>query len=129
MIRKEKNYACMVDVLGRVGHPEEAHDFILNMHMQPNADVWESFLGACMIHHTVVLVECVAKHVFVLNSQNSIYYILLSNTYAMTSRWDDATKVRTTMKEMGLKMTPVCNFIEVNKKVHEFLVEDITSLI
>ena len=41
----------------------------------------------------------------------------------------DATKVRTTMKEMGLKMTPFFNFIEVNNKVHAFLVEDITSLI
>ena len=100
MIPKAKHYACIVDVLSRAGHMDEAHDCILNMHMEPNADVWESLLGACMIHSTVVLAECVAKHLFVLNSQNSRYYVLLSNTYATTGRWDDATKVRTTMQEM-----------------------------
>ena len=119
----------MVDVLGCARHLDEANDFILNMHMQPNIDVWESLLGSCMIHHTVVLAECGEMHLFVLNSQNSRYYVLLSNTYAMIGRWDDATKVRTTMKEMGLKMTLVFNFIEVNSKVHAFLVEDTTSLI
>ena len=77
MIPKEKHYACMVDFLGRVGNLDEAHDFIFNMHMQPNADVWESLLGSCMIHHTIVLAECVGKHLFVLNSQNSRYYVLL----------------------------------------------------
>ena len=82
-----------------------------------------------MVHRTVVLAECVEKHLFVLKSQNSLYYVLLSNIYATTGRWDDATKVITTMKEMGLKMTPFSNFIEVNNKVHAFLVEDTTSLI
>ena len=120
MIPKAKHYACILDLLGHARHMDEAHDCILNMHMEPNADVWESLLGAYMIHRTVVLAKCVGKHLFVLNSQNSRYYVLLSNTYAMTSIWDDATKVRTTMKEMGLKMTPFCNFIEVNNKVHAF---------
>ena len=74
MIPKAKHYAYMVDALGRVGHLDEAHDFILNMHMQPNADVWKALLGVCMIHRTVVLAECVEKHLFSLNFQNSIFY-------------------------------------------------------
>ena len=86
MIPKAKHYACMVDVLGCVGHMDEAHDCILNMHMEPNADVWESLLGACTVPRNVVLAQCVAKHMFVLKSQNSLYYVILSNTYATTCR-------------------------------------------
>ena len=86
MIPKAKHYACIVDVLGRARHMDEAHDCILNMHMEPNADVWESLLGACMVHRTVALAECLAKHLFVLKSQNSLYCVFLSNTYATTGR-------------------------------------------
>jgi pentatricopeptide repeat protein len=113
---RAEHYACMVDLLGRAGNLDEAQDFILSMPIQPNADVWGALLGACRIHCNVMLAECAAKYLFDLNPQNAGYYVLLSNTYAAAGRWDDAAKVRTNMKEMGLKMTPGCSFIEVNNK-------------
>jgi pentatricopeptide repeat protein len=38
-----EHYCCMVDLLGRAGHLDEAEDFINKMPIKPNAAVWGSF--------------------------------------------------------------------------------------
>lgn len=50
IIPRMEHYACIVDLLGRVGHLYEAEDFINNMPFEPSALVWETLLQACRIH-------------------------------------------------------------------------------
>eukprot|EP01018_Ginkgo_biloba_P039368 Gb_08569 [translate_table: standard] len=119
-----EHYACMVDLLGRAGQLEEAYDFIKRMPLEPDAGVWGALLSACRVHCNVELGEYAAKHIFELEPENAGYYVLLSNIYAAAGRWSDALKVRTTMKERGLKKNPGCTWIEVNNRVHAFLVGD-----
>eukprot|EP01018_Ginkgo_biloba_P004839 Gb_17077 [translate_table: standard] len=119
-----EHYACMVDLLGRAGHLDEAQDFIKKMPIQPDAGVWGALLGACRIHCNIDLGGRVAEHLFDLEPENPGYYVLLSNIYAAAGRWNDAAKVRTMMKGRGLKKTPGCSFIEVNNRIHSFLVGD-----
>eukprot|EP01018_Ginkgo_biloba_P011243 Gb_34299 [translate_table: standard] len=118
------HYACMVDLLGRAGHLDEAYDFIKKMPLKPNASVWGALLGACRIHCNVELGEQVAEHLFDLEPKDAGNYVLLSNIYAAAGRWDDVAKVRSTMKDRRLKKTPGYSLIEVNNKVHSFLVGD-----
>nr|ADE75673.1 unknown [Picea sitchensis] len=119
-----KHYACMVDILGRAGCLDEAHDFISNMPLEPDDGVWGALLGACKIHLNIELAECVAEHLFKLESENVGYYVVLCNIYAATGKWDDVAKVRTLMNEKGLRKTAECSFIEVNNSVHTFHMED-----
>eukprot|EP01018_Ginkgo_biloba_P001571 Gb_40472 [translate_table: standard] len=119
-----EHYVCMVDLFGRAGHLDEAHDFINKMPIQPDATVWSCLLGACRIHNNIELGEQVAERLFELNPQNSSPYVLLSNIYAAAGRWDDTENVRKMMKDRGVKKTPGCSWIEVNKQVHTFLVGD-----
>eukprot|EP01018_Ginkgo_biloba_P031204 Gb_39249 [translate_table: standard] len=121
---KMEHYACMVDLLGRAGHLDEAQDFIKNMPLEPDASVWGALLGACRIHCNIELGTHVAEHIFYLEPENTGYYVLLSNIYAAAGRWDDAAKVRTVIQDRGLKKTPGCSFIEVNNRVHAFLAGD-----
>eukprot|EP01018_Ginkgo_biloba_P006645 Gb_37102 [translate_table: standard] len=121
---KVKHYACMVDLLGRAGHLDEAQDIVKKMPLEPDAGVWGALLGACRIHCNIELGEHVAEHLFDLEPENAGYYVLLSNIYASAGRWNDVAKLRTRMKERGLKKPPGCSFIEVNSQVHAFLVED-----
>eukprot|EP01018_Ginkgo_biloba_P019722 Gb_21824 [translate_table: standard] len=118
------HYACMVDLLGRAGCLDEAEDFIKKMPLEPSAKVWGALLGACSIHCNIELGERVAKQLFALDPKNAGRYVLLSNIYAAAGRWNDVIKVRAMMKERGLKKTPGCSLIEVNNRVHAFLVGD-----
>ncbi|KAG9451045.1 hypothetical protein H6P81_011010 [Aristolochia fimbriata] len=48
-----KHYACMVDLLSRAGHLDAAFDFIRDMPLSPDANVWSSLLRACTVHKNV----------------------------------------------------------------------------
>eukprot|EP01018_Ginkgo_biloba_P014303 Gb_06899 [translate_table: standard] len=124
IIPRLEHYACMVDLLGRAGHLDKAQEFIKNMPLEPDAGVWGALFSACRIYGNIPLGERMADHLFELEPENAGYYVQLANIYAAAGRWDDVAKVRTVMKNMGLKKTPGCSLIEVNNGVHAFLVED-----
>eukprot|EP01018_Ginkgo_biloba_P041292 Gb_07260 [translate_table: standard] len=119
-----EHYGCMVDLLGRAGHLDEAHEFILKMPIKPDATVWGCLLGACRNHSNVELGEQVAECLFELNPKNDTPYVLLSNIYAAAGRWDEIKKVRKMMRDRRVKKKPGCSWIEVNKQVCAFVVGD-----
>eukprot|EP01018_Ginkgo_biloba_P019138 Gb_38417 [translate_table: standard] len=121
---KVEHYTCLVDLLGRAGHLDEAQNVIKEMPLQPNADVWGALLGACRIHFNIMLAEHVAESLFKLEPKNCGHYVLLSNIYAEAGRWNDVAKVRIMMRNKGLKKTAGCSWIELNNKVHLFLAGD-----
>eukprot|EP01018_Ginkgo_biloba_P016521 Gb_02086 [translate_table: standard] len=124
IIPRMEHYACMVDLLGRAGWLDEAEDFIKKMPLEPSAVVWGSLLGACRIHCNIEVGERVAEHLFKMKPENAGYYVLMSNVYGAARRWDDLAKVRTMMKDQGLKKNPGCTWIVVKNNVHAFLVGD-----
>ncbi|XP_057834643.2 pentatricopeptide repeat-containing protein At2g13600 [Cryptomeria japonica] len=119
-----EHYICMVDLLGRAGHLAKAQDFINKMPIKPDIAVWSCLLGACRMHNNVDLGEFVAKHLFELNPKNTAPYVLLSNIYAVAGRWDEIEKVRKLMKDRGVKKTPGCSWIEIDKEMHTFVAGD-----
>eukprot|EP01018_Ginkgo_biloba_P000318 Gb_38243 [translate_table: standard] len=119
-----EHYVCMVDLLGRAGHLDEAEDFINKMPVEPDATVWRCLLGACRVHNNLEIAEHAAEHLFQLDPENAANYVLLSNIYAAVGRWDGIQKMRKMMKDRRVKRTPGCSWIEVNKQVHTFLVGD-----
>eukprot|EP01018_Ginkgo_biloba_P030284 Gb_21439 [translate_table: standard] len=119
-----EHYACMVGLLGRAGHLDEAQELIKRMPFEPDAGVWGTLLGACSVHCNIELAERVSKHLFVLEPKKAGNYILLSNIYAAAGRWDGVAKMRTMLKDKGLKKSPGCSWIEIENTVHPFLVGD-----
>lgn len=119
-----EHYGCMVDILGRAGLLEEAYQFIDNMPITPNAVVWRTLLASCRAHKNVEMAENSLEHITRLEPAHSGDYILLSNTYALVGRVEDAIKVRSLMKEKEIKKTPGCSLIELDGVVHEFFSED-----
>ena len=49
---------------------------------------------------------------------------MFSNLYVAAGRWDDVAKVRTMLKHRGFKNILECSWIEINKRVHSFVVAD-----
>ncbi|KAK0579071.1 hypothetical protein LWI29_020458 [Acer saccharum] len=56
-----QHYGCIVDLLGRAGHLNEAYKFIMGMPIKPNAILWRSLLSACKRSGDVVMGEKVGK--------------------------------------------------------------------
>lgn len=119
-----EHYVCLVDMLGRANHLEEAFEFVERMEIEPTAAVWCALLGACLIHFNKELGEFAAKKLLELDPWNPGNYVLVSNLYAATGRWEDVEEVRMRMKEKGIKKDPACSWIEVENKVHTFVARD-----
>eukprot|EP01018_Ginkgo_biloba_P017565 Gb_32051 [translate_table: standard] len=119
-----EHYSCIVDLLGRAGRLDEAHDFINKMPFEPHAPIWGTLLGACRMHVNMELGKIAAERLFYLDPQNAGKYVVLSNIYAAAGRWDGVSKVRKLMKDRGVKKEPGCSWIEIQKQVHSFLVGD-----
>ncbi|XP_057870765.2 pentatricopeptide repeat-containing protein At4g02750 isoform X2 [Cryptomeria japonica] len=124
IIPEIEHYSCMVDLLGRAGYLEEAQDFINRMPIKPDSTVWGSLLGACRLHNNVELGQCVAEWLFQLDPQNAAPYVLLANIYAGAGRWKEIQNLRKIMKNRKMKKRPGCSWIEVQKKMHAFIVGD-----
>lgn len=119
-----KHYTCMVDILGRSGHLEEAIEFIEKMPIAPNASVWGALLASCRLHGNVELAEKACSQLLELDPKNHGAYVLLSNIYAKTGKWDQVSGLRKFMRDSGLRKEPGCSSIEVSGIIHEFLVGD-----
>lgn len=117
-----EHYGCMVDLLGRAGHLKDAYNLLTQMKVEPDFVSWGSLLGACRIHQNVELGEIAAAKLFELDPSNCGYYVLLSNIYADAGRWDDVERMRLVMKDRGLVKAPGFSLLDLNGKIHVFLV-------
>ncbi|XP_043708043.1 pentatricopeptide repeat-containing protein At5g44230 [Telopea speciosissima] len=121
------HYACMVDLLGRAGHLEEAYELVKTMEIEPHGGVWGALLGACRIHGNPDIAEIAVGHLFELEPNGIGNYVLLSNIYASAGRWDDVSRVRKLIRKKGMKKNPACSWVEANNGViHEFFADDMT---
>lgn len=120
------HYACMVDLLGRSGFIREAYELVKTMEVEPHAGVWGALLGACRIHCNVEVGEVAAEKLFEIEPENLGNYVLLSNIYARAQMWEDVAKVRRSMRARGMPKTAGCSWIEVDNRVHNFLIGDVS---
>ncbi|KAL8109472.1 pentatricopeptide repeat-containing protein At1g14470 [Apium graveolens] len=118
------HFACMIDLLGRVGKLDEAKELLDKMPMEPHAGVYGSLLSASRVHKRLDLGEFAANRLFELEPENSGNYVLLSNIYASAGKWDDVERVRGAMKKLGLTKTTGWSWVEYRGKMHKFIVGD-----
>ncbi|CAD6222673.1 unnamed protein product [Miscanthus lutarioriparius] len=119
-----KHYTCIVDLLGRSGCLNEAEDLILSMPVQPDGVIWKTLLSACKIQKNFDMAERIAERVIELDPHDSASYVLLSNIRATSSRWEDVSKVRKTMREQNVRKEPGVSWVELKGQIHQFCTGD-----
>ncbi|ONK71396.1 uncharacterized protein A4U43_C04F8120 [Asparagus officinalis] len=124
IVPQEEHYCCLVDLLGRAGHLEEAVKWISKMQYQSSARAWNALLGACRTHKNIKLGKEVASQLIEVDPLNSAPYVLLSNIYAGEGRWESVEKVRHQMEEKRVRKEHAVSWIEINNIVHSFEASD-----
>ncbi|TVU18683.1 hypothetical protein EJB05_34793, partial [Eragrostis curvula] len=101
-----EHYACMIDLMARAGHLEEAWDSHKKIPRKKDVNVE---VGEKVIHRIMKL-----------EPSNSWNYVVSSKVYATTDRLDDSARIVGLMRERGVSKTPGCSWVEVNGNVLEF---------
>ncbi|XP_077251524.1 pentatricopeptide repeat-containing protein At1g26900, mitochondrial-like isoform X2 [Tasmannia lanceolata] len=113
---KIEHYGCMIDLLGRAGLVEEAHELIKRLPIESDATAWRALLAACRVHGHVELGEFVKGSLMELDDRHYGDTILLSSTYALAGRWADVVRMWNSSEEkkrVMMKKEAGCSSIEM----------------
>ncbi|KAL9437606.1 hypothetical protein AB3S75_023472 [Citrus x aurantiifolia] len=114
------HYACMVDLLGRVGRILEAEKLIHEMPMEPDSVIWSALLGSCRKHGETRLAELAATKLKQLEPGDSLGFVQMSNIYCLSGSFNKARLIRKEMKGSRVRKEPGLSWIEIENRVHEF---------
>ncbi|XP_022998145.1 pentatricopeptide repeat-containing protein At4g14050, mitochondrial [Cucurbita maxima] len=115
-----QHYTCLLDLLSRSGHLEEAENLLNKMPFKPDEPTWASLLSACKRHNNMEMGVRIADHVLDLKPEDPSTYILLSNVYAGAEMWDSVSKVRRLMSCMEVRKEPGYSSIDFGKESQVF---------
>lgn len=119
-----EHYACVVDLLGRAGLLNEANSFIKGLPMKPNALVWQALLGACGIHGNMKMGKYAADQLAIAAPDSPVPYVLMANIYSSRGKWKERARTIRQMKEVGVAKQTGISWIEIERKIHSFVVAD-----
>ncbi|XP_010459365.1 PREDICTED: putative pentatricopeptide repeat-containing protein At1g17630 [Camelina sativa] len=117
---QQEHYACIVDLLGRVGFVKEASEIVQNMPMEPKVCVLGALLNSCRMHKYMDTAEDIASQISVLEPERTGSYMLLSNIYSAGGKWEESAKVRALAKKKDLKKVSGSSWIELKNKIYKF---------
>ncbi|KAK1295293.1 Pentatricopeptide repeat-containing protein [Acorus calamus] len=102
-----EHYACLVDAFGRTGRLDEAYDMVLRTQAaSSSASIWKALLGACLNYKNLTVGVASAKKLMELEPHDHAPYVLLSNLYSSTGRWEKALELRDWMAKSGVLKDP-----------------------
>ncbi|PSS01131.1 Pentatricopeptide repeat-containing protein [Actinidia chinensis var. chinensis] len=126
IVAKIEHYGCVVDLLSRAGLVKEALDFVQKMPIEPNSIIWRTLVTACRAYGELNLGESITKQLIKNEPMHDSNYVLLSNIYAKSFRWEKKTKVREVMEKRGMQKIPGSTKIELDNEIYEFVAGDKT---
>lgn len=120
-----EHISCLLDLLGRSGRLKEAVGILKSVpRTKVDAGLLGSVFSACNLHGNMELGEELARFLIEMDPDDHSTYIVLSNMYASSGKWKEVRKVRSMIKDRGLKKNPGCSWIEIDREIHQFFVED-----
>nr|KYP36831.1 Pentatricopeptide repeat-containing protein At2g25580 family [Cajanus cajan] len=109
------HFVRVVDMIGSIGHLDEAFEFIEKMPMEPSADIWETLMNLCRVHGNTGLGDRCAELVEQLDPSRVNDQ---SKAGLVPPKASDLTK------EGEKKKLASKNLLEVRSRVHEYRAGD-----
>nr|XP_043609068.1 putative pentatricopeptide repeat-containing protein At1g69350, mitochondrial [Erigeron canadensis] len=107
---KLEHFSCLIDLLSRAGHLDDAYDTVISMPFPPNSGIWGSLLSGCRIHRRLDMIKLIQENIEKIDDTG--YYTLLSNISAEGEDWKQFQTVRSMMKTTGLRKVEGCSTVQ-----------------
>lgn len=115
-----QHFTCLLDLLSRSGHLDEAENLINTMPFKPDEPTWAALLSACKHHGNTEMGIRIANKTLSLKPEDPSTYVLLSNIYAGAGMWEHMSMVRKLMAAREVKKEPGFSTITFGKEIQVF---------
>ncbi|XP_058758289.1 putative pentatricopeptide repeat-containing protein At5g52630 [Vicia villosa] len=122
------HYACLVDMLVRLGRLKEAFDFIKKMDYEANELIWSKLIAGCLSLGNLELGCDAAEKLLSLKLKDTETYELLLNTYVSAGRFEEVSLVKNIMKEEKVEKLKDWSWISIKDRVYSFETNDIAQV-
>ncbi|KAI3470598.1 hypothetical protein Pfo_027261 [Paulownia fortunei] len=95
--------ACIVSLFARKGQTKAAYDFIRSFPGDPNKVVWRCLLSGCVTNKDLDLAIYAAEKILSMDPNDTSAHVMLSNIYADSNMWNEASQVRRIMEGKTIK--------------------------
>ncbi|KAL2249326.1 UNVERIFIED_CONTAM: Pentatricopeptide repeat-containing protein, mitochondrial [Sesamum indicum] len=95
--------ACIVSLYARKGQTKGAYDFIRRFPGEPNKVVWRCLLFGCVTNKDLELAVYAAEKILSIDPNDASVHVMLSNIYADSNMWSEASQVRKLMEGKTLR--------------------------
>ncbi|OMP03347.1 pentatricopeptide repeat-containing protein [Corchorus olitorius] len=92
--------------------------------VKPGVLVWQALLGACSIHGDSEMGKYAADQLLFETPESPVPYITMENIYSSGGKRKERATTIKRMEEMGLAKEIGISWIEIEKEVHKFVVQD-----
>ncbi|XP_014522307.1 pentatricopeptide repeat-containing protein At1g43980, mitochondrial isoform X1 [Vigna radiata var. radiata] len=116
----EEHYECAVAMLSKAGKLKEAIDIIETMPYRITSGIWRSILSACAVYGDLQIIEGVAKKIIDSETQTSLPYLVLAQTYQMRGRWETMVRMRKAVETIGTKEVIGHSWIGIKNNLYTF---------
>lgn len=121
-----KHYVLVVDLLGRAGKLNEAHELIESMPINPDLTTWAALYRACKAHKSNRRAESVSQNLLELDPELRGSYIFLDKTLAAEGKYQDVEKRRLPLLKAVRERSLGWSYIELDCQLNKFAAGDYT---
>ncbi|WOG81968.1 hypothetical protein DCAR_0101127 [Daucus carota subsp. sativus] len=115
-----EHYVCVVDMMSRAGHLEEAYNILETMPCEPQVLGWISILYASEMYNDLKLIEKASERILDLEPQLSLPYLVLAKAYERRGRWESLVRVRKAMEARHVKEMVGFSSVGIRNRVYLF---------
>ncbi|XP_078433070.1 pentatricopeptide repeat-containing protein At1g20230-like [Wolffia australiana] len=121
---RPEHVVLFAGALARAGQLAEAAA-LAAAHRHLRVEILRAVIDGCRIAGDLQLGRSTAEQLLELDPLSADNYVLLGNAYAAQGRWKMVEKMREMARDLGLKPSKACSWIELKGKVHVFAVGDV----
>lgn len=122
ILPRAKHYTCVVDMLGRAGRLDEAHEITRSIEAKGDDELmlWSTLLSASRIHKRLDIAAEAGEKLKEFSRDVAGAYVVMSNAYVSAGEWDGAMRVRSEMRRRGIRKEPGCSWVEIKDVAYVF---------
>ncbi|KAH7373422.1 hypothetical protein KP509_17G054900 [Ceratopteris richardii] len=122
-----EHYNCIVDLLSRGGHMDEAEHLLASMPFKDKFLGWKSLLSHCKLYNQVKQARRCFDQLFAIDPKDASIYALMMGIYSNANMWKEVYEIRDLRNQAGVHRKFGKAIIQIGNTFHSFVAGNVNE--